>query len=63
MDADLYYRYHHFIIYVSQTIMLNTLYSDVCQLFLNNTGNKQEFNKSSKLYEHVCVWIYTYTHM
>ena len=41
MDVSLTYCNNHFTIYVNQTIMLYTLnlYSDVCQLFLNKTGN------------------------
>ena len=61
MDVNWYYGGNHFTIDVNETIMLCNLnlHSDVCQLFLNKTGNKQEeFNKSSKLYEYVCVYIH-----
>ena len=42
MDAIQTYWVNHFTIYVSQTIMLYTLnfYSDICQLYLNKTGEE-----------------------
>ena len=41
MDASLTYFGNHFTIYVNQTIMMKALklYGEVCQLFLNKTGN------------------------
>ena len=42
MDVSCTYCGNHCTIYVSQTIMLYALnlYGDVCQLFLNKTGEK-----------------------
>ena len=42
MDVNWTYCGDHFTIYANRTIMLYTLniYSDVCQLFLNKTGEK-----------------------
>ena len=42
MDVHWIYCGHHFMMYVSQIIMLYTLnlYSAVCQFYLNKTGRK-----------------------
>ena len=41
MDASLTYFGNYFTIYINQTIMMKALklYSEVCQLSLNKTGN------------------------
>ena len=42
MDVQQIYYGNHFMMYVSQIIMLYTLYSSVCQLYLNKTGRKKK---------------------
>ena len=44
MDAFQTFRFHHFMTYVSQIIMLYTLnlYNAVCQLYLNKTERKNK---------------------
>ena len=62
MDVPLTYCGHHFMMCISQIIMLYTLnlYSAVCQLYLNKIGRKKfEKNTTQKgLRKKMCIFLF-----
>ena len=53
MDFSWTYCGNHFTIYVSETITFYALYSDVGQLFLNQTGTKKHIPKCPFLFKYL----------